>query len=100
MLTAADYTLVTHRDVFAGQAASGKAEWLPGRWLAGSRPGAGACWTTTLRREKSLVTKYPLPPRKQAYTSSGRHFFQLAASERRAGLVRRLHPNKPTLALR
>jgi hypothetical protein len=24
---------------------------LPGRWLAGSRPGAGACWTTTLRRK-------------------------------------------------
>ena len=44
------YTLVTHRDVFAGTAPSGEAEWGVARgWPIGSLPGATACRTTSLR---------------------------------------------------
>jgi hypothetical protein len=39
----ADYTLVTHRDVFAGQAASRKAEWTVARALVGREPTRRGC---------------------------------------------------------
>jgi Ca2+:H+ antiporter len=44
------YTLVTHRDMFAGEAPSGKVEWsVAQRWPVGSRPSAAACRTTPSR---------------------------------------------------